>query len=132
MSDTEDMTIGEMAEKFKVSLRLLRFYEDKGLLEPRRIQSMAEFGPRIYPVQQRRRMDVIREFTNAGVRLSAIAKFISACPEIDYRPSKDLWSEKTKSVALSILAETNNRLKADRLKVETALANNVKYRESFN
>jgi len=29
-------TIGEMARDFRVSLRTLRFYEDRGLLHPRR------------------------------------------------------------------------------------------------
>ncbi|MFZ1681911.1 MAG: MerR family DNA-binding transcriptional regulator [Rhizobiaceae bacterium] len=35
-NDNDYMRIGEVAEKFGVTLRALRFYEDRGLLAPRR------------------------------------------------------------------------------------------------
>ncbi len=40
------MRIGELAQEFDVSLRTLRFYEDKGLLRPKRIGSTRLFSRR--------------------------------------------------------------------------------------
>ena len=40
------MRIGEMAEKFDVTLRTLRFYEDKGLLTPQRVGTTRLYGKR--------------------------------------------------------------------------------------
>lgn len=38
--------IGEMARAFGVTLRALRFYEDKGLLQPKRMGSTRLYSPR--------------------------------------------------------------------------------------
>ena len=43
----EDLVrIGEMAKKYGVTLRTLRFYEDKGLLNPQRDGSTRPHAPR--------------------------------------------------------------------------------------
>ncbi|WP_051952970.1 MerR family transcriptional regulator [Methylocapsa aurea] len=39
-------TIREMASDFGVSIRTLRFYEDRGLLHPRRVGTARQYGPR--------------------------------------------------------------------------------------
>jgi DNA-binding transcriptional MerR regulator len=38
--------IGEIADEFKVTLRTLRFYEDKGLIAPKRVGSSRFYGRR--------------------------------------------------------------------------------------
>ena len=48
------MRIGEMAQKYDVTLRALRFYEDKGLLSPKR-----EGATRLYSKRDRARLKLI-------------------------------------------------------------------------
>ena len=60
-------SIGELAREFGVSLRTLRFYEDKGLLTPTRD------GPaRTYDAAQRQRLSVILFVKQAGFSLAEI------------------------------------------------------------
>ena len=67
-----EMTIGEMASEFNVSLRTLRFYEDRKLLRPRR-----EGNTRLYSVTDRLRMQMIvkgkqLDFTATEFKLLAL------------------------------------------------------------
>lgn len=60
-------TIGDLAREFGISLRALRFYEDRGLLSPRRI------GPsRIYDARDRERLMLILKGKHLGFTLSEI------------------------------------------------------------
>ncbi len=45
-ADEEFVRIGEMARKYGVTLRALRFYEDKGLIAPKREGSTRLYSPR--------------------------------------------------------------------------------------
>ncbi|HXT06653.1 MAG TPA: MerR family transcriptional regulator [Roseiarcus sp.] len=62
-----EMTIGEMASEFNVSLRTLRFYEDRKLLRPRR-----EGNSRLYSTTDRLRMQMILKGKQLGFTLTEI------------------------------------------------------------
>lgn len=67
------MTIGEMASQFGVSLRTLRFYEDRKLLRPRR-----EGTSRIYGPGDRMRLQMILKGKQLGFTLTEISELIGA------------------------------------------------------
>jgi DNA-binding transcriptional MerR regulator len=68
-----ESTIGEMASQFSVSLRTLRFYEDRKLLRPRRDGNM-----RIYGAGDRMRLRMILKGKQLGFTLTEISELIGA------------------------------------------------------
>jgi DNA-binding transcriptional MerR regulator len=60
-------TIGDLAREFGVSLRTLRFYEDRGLLSPRRVGST-----RLYDARDRERIILILKGKRLGFTLTEI------------------------------------------------------------
>lgn len=73
------ITIGEMARLFDVSLRTLRFYEDRGLLIPRR-----EGLSRFYAERDKARLESILRCKHLGFTLTEIRDMIA---EADKRPA---------------------------------------------
>jgi DNA-binding transcriptional MerR regulator len=65
-------TIGDLAREFGVTLRTLRFYEDRGLLSPRR-----EGLARIYDAQDRSRLAVILKGKRLGFTLTEIRAMVA-------------------------------------------------------
>jgi DNA-binding transcriptional MerR regulator len=65
------LTIGEMASEFNVSLRTLRFYEDRKLLRPRR-----DGNTRLYSSMDRLRMQMIVKGKQLGFTLTEIHELI--------------------------------------------------------
>ena len=68
-----ELTIGEMAAQFGVSLRTLRFYEDRKLLRPRR-----EGTTRIYGPGDGLRLQMILKGKQLGFTLTEISELIGA------------------------------------------------------
>ena len=66
-----EMTISQMARVFSVSLRTLRFYEDRGLIKPRR-----EGNARFYRSADRVRMEMILKGKKLGFTLTEIQDLI--------------------------------------------------------
>lgn len=66
------MTIGEMAREFNVSLRTLRFYEDRGLLHPLR-----NGVTRLYSSKDRLNLQLILRGRHLGFTLSEISTLLS-------------------------------------------------------
>src|SRR5215211_7623473 len=64
-------TIGDLAREFGVTLRTLRFYEDRGLLSPRR-----EGTARIYDARDRSRLSVILKGKQLGFTLTEIRAMV--------------------------------------------------------
>ena len=64
-------TISELAREFQVTPRALRFYEDKGLLTPRRVNNT-----RIYTRRDRTRLALILRSKAIGAPLSEIKTFL--------------------------------------------------------
>jgi len=63
--------IGELCEAFGVTPRTLRFYEDKGLLSPRRVN-----GTRIYTRRDRARLTLIIRSKAIGASLAEIRQYL--------------------------------------------------------
>ena len=63
--------IGELCTEFGVSPRALRFYEDKGLLAPRRVN-----GTRVYGRRDRARLALILRAKTIGSSLAEIKQFL--------------------------------------------------------
>lgn len=72
-SSRRDFTISDMASLYNVSLRTLRFYEDKGLIFPRR-QGTARF----YSANDRIRLELILKGKRLGFSLSEIHNLIAS------------------------------------------------------
>jgi DNA-binding transcriptional MerR regulator len=67
----EEMTISQVSRVFGVSLRTLRFYEDRGLIKPRR-----EGNARYYRPADRVRMEMILKGKKLGFTLTEIQDLI--------------------------------------------------------
>lgn len=65
--ETHIYTIGDLAREFEVSLRALRFYEDRDLLHPHR-----RGNARYYSAQQRVRLQIILKGKKLGFTLTEI------------------------------------------------------------
>ena len=63
--------ITELCRDFGITLRALRFYEDKGLLSPRRIN-----GARVYTRRDRARLSLILRAKAIGSPLSEIKRYL--------------------------------------------------------
>ncbi len=68
---TELFGITELCREFGITLRALRFYEDKGLLSPRRIN-----GARVYTRRDRARLALILRGKAIGSPLSEIKRYL--------------------------------------------------------
>ena len=66
-----ELTISQMSRVFGVSLRTLRFYEDRGLIKPRR-----EANARYYLASDRIRMEMILKGKKLGFTLTEIQDLI--------------------------------------------------------
>jgi DNA-binding transcriptional MerR regulator len=70
--DTGDLFgITELCREFGITLRTIRFYEDKGLLAPRRVN-----GARIYTRRDRARLALILRSKAIGAPLSEIKHYL--------------------------------------------------------
>lgn len=72
-SNKSEYTIGDMAACYGVSLRTLRFYEDKGLIFPRRHGTA-----RFYSANDRVRLELILKGKKLGFSLSEIYELIAS------------------------------------------------------
>ena len=68
---TDLFGITELCAEFGVTLRALRFYEDKGLLSPRRVG-----GARVYTRRDRARLTLILRAKAIGSPLSEIKRYL--------------------------------------------------------
>ncbi len=68
---TELFGITELCREFGITLRALRFYEDKGLLAPRRIN-----GARVYTRRDRARLALILRAKAIGSSLAEIKQYL--------------------------------------------------------
>ncbi|WP_116203398.1 MerR family transcriptional regulator [Amycolatopsis circi] len=71
------MRIGELAARTGVSRRLLRYYEEQGLLSSERAGS----GQRHYDDEHVRRVELIRAFLAAGLSTRVIAEMVPCMAE---------------------------------------------------
>lgn len=69
----EFASIGEVADEFGFTLRALRFYEEKGLISPRRSGNRRLYSPR-----DRRRLEIIAQGKRIGLALEEIREILRA------------------------------------------------------
>ena len=72
-SSSEFLTIGEVAARYQVTMRALRFYEDRGLLTPRRID-----GARFYDSAATRQLELVLKGKRLGFSLAEIRELARA------------------------------------------------------
>ena len=75
---SEHLRIGQVAQRAGVSTRALRYYEERGLLEPQRTPS----GQRVYPASAVTRVQLIQQLFAAGLSSPLLAALL---PAIDAR-----------------------------------------------
>jgi DNA-binding transcriptional MerR regulator len=81
------MQIGELSRRTGVSVRMLRYYEEEGLLRPSRRNS----GYRDYGPAEERLVRRIRMFSDAGLKLDAIRTLLPCV--LNDRPELELCDE---------------------------------------
>jgi DNA-binding transcriptional MerR regulator len=102
-------TIGDLAREFGVTLRTLRFYEDRELLSPRR-----EGLARIYDAQDRSRLAVILKGKRLGFTLTEIRAMVAEERQAD-QPAANL------KLSLSQIEDQIAHLEQQKIEIEEAL-----------
>jgi len=103
-------SISDLAREFALTTRAIRFYEDSGLLSPRR-----ENRARIYGERERVRLKLILRGKRLGLALSEIAELLDL-----YEVRRNEKAQLTAFLAL--LAERRTRLLQQREDIEIVLA----------
>jgi DNA-binding transcriptional MerR regulator len=103
-------TIGDLAREFGVTLRTLRFYEDRGLLSPRR-----DGTARIYDARDRDRLSVILKGKQLGFTLTEIRAMLA-----EERMSDG--SAARLQLSLDQVEDQINHLEQQKTEIEEALA----------
>ncbi|MBZ6078612.1 MerR family transcriptional regulator [Microvirga puerhi] len=107
--DSRFYTIGDLAREFSVTLRTLRFYEDRGLLAPRR-----EGTARIYDARDRDRLSVILKGKQLGFTLTEIRAMLA-----EERGNNGIAANL--NLSLSQIEDQITHLEQQRIEVEEAL-----------
>ena len=107
--ETYHLTIGDLAREFDVTLRTLRFYEDRGLIKPRRSGLT-----RLYSDASRERLRQIIRGTTLGFTLTELRAMLGA----DGSPKavNELKLSKTQ------ITEQLTHLERQKIEVEKAIA----------
>jgi DNA-binding transcriptional MerR regulator len=72
MAGGELWTVSELAGEFDLTTQALRFYEEKGLLSPRRVGNA-----RVYDHRDRARLVLVRKYQRLGFSLDDIREYLS-------------------------------------------------------
>ncbi|MBK8065066.1 MAG: MerR family DNA-binding transcriptional regulator [Betaproteobacteria bacterium] len=105
-----EYSISELSREFDVTPRAIRFYEDQGLLAPRR-----EGQKRIYTLRDRTRLKLTLRGKRLGLTLSEIREIVDMYDERrDERPQLERF--------LAVLAHHRRSLEQQREDIEAQLA----------
>ena len=105
-----EYSIGELAREFDVTPRTIRFYEDQGLLAPRR-----DGQRRIYAPRDRTRLKLTLRGKRLGLTLSEIKELVELYePGRDERPQLERF--------LAVLTQHKRALEQQRTDLEAQLA----------
>jgi DNA-binding transcriptional MerR regulator len=72
MNESDLLTVSELASEFELTPQALRFYEQKGLLRPRRVGTT-----RAYDHRDRARLILVRKFQRLGFTLDDIREYLA-------------------------------------------------------
>jgi len=96
-----EFSISELAREFDVTPRAIRFYEDQGLLSPRR-----DGQRRIYTLRDRTRLKLTLRGKRLGLTLAEIRELIDMYePGRDDRPQLERFSEVLETHRRSLLQQ---------------------------
>ncbi|HLE67362.1 MAG TPA: MerR family DNA-binding transcriptional regulator [Burkholderiales bacterium] len=105
-----EYSIGELAREFDITPRAIRFYEDQGLLAPRRVGQR-----RIYAPRDRTRLKLTLRGKRLGLTLSEVRELIDMYePGRDERPQLERF--------LTVLAQHRTALEQQRTDIEAQLS----------
>ena len=105
----DEAAIGEVAREFSVSLRTLRFYEDRGLLQPRR-----HGASRFYSPADRTRLRIILKGKQLGFTLTEIRALINGAHDAETDIEEQLNAQQ--------IADQIGHLERQRSEIDTAIA----------
>jgi len=97
----ENLTIGKLAKQADLGVETLRYYERRGLIEPR---GRTESGYRFYSNDARRRLRFIRRAQALGFSLDEIAELLS----LSDRPERS--AAEVKRLARAKIADIETRI----------------------
>jgi len=109
-TERTEFSISELAREFDVTPRAIRFYEDQGLLAPRR-----EGQRRVYTPRDRTRLKLTLRGKRLGLSLSEIRELIDM-----YEPGRDERAQLERF--LSVLESHKKSLVQQRADIEAQLA----------
>ena len=109
-TERAEFSISELAREFEITPRAIRFYEDQGLLAPRR-----DGQRRIYTPRDRTRLKLTLRGKRLGLSLSEIRELIDM-----YEPGRDERAQLERF--LSVLASHKASLLQQRADIEAQLA----------
>ena len=108
--DRAEYSISDLASEFDVTPRAIRFYEDQGLLSPRR-----EGQRRIYSLRDRTRLKLTLRGKRLGLTLSEVRELVDMYePGRDDRPQLERF--------LAVLASHRASLQTQQADIEAQLA----------
>jgi len=108
--ERSEYSIGDLAREFDVTTRAIRFYEDQGLLAPRR-----DGQRRIYTPRDRARLKLTLRGKRLGLTLSEIRELIDM-----YEPGRDERPQLARFLA--VLAQHKSLLEQQRGDIEAQLS----------
>jgi DNA-binding transcriptional MerR regulator len=109
-TERAEYSIGDLAREFDVTPRAIRFYEDHGLLAPRRAGQR-----RIYSARDRTRLKLTLRGKRLGLSLSEVKELIDM-----YEPGRDERPQLERFAAL--LAQHRAALEQQRTDIEAQLS----------
>jgi DNA-binding transcriptional MerR regulator len=109
-TETGEFSISELSREFDVTPRAIRFYEDQGLLSPRR-----DGQRRIYTPRDRTRLKLTLRGKRLGLTLSEIRELIDM-----YEPGRDARPQLQRFLA--VLESHKASLEQQRADIEAQLA----------
>ncbi|MBA4710689.1 MULTISPECIES: MerR family transcriptional regulator [Aquitalea] len=110
MTEAELFTISDLARDFDVTLRTIRFYEEQGLIEPKR-----DGRQRVFTRRDRARLRLILRGKRIGLSLSEIREIIDL-----YDLARDEASQSLK--LLHLLVARREQLEEQRRDIDVVLA----------
>ena len=108
----ETFTIGKLARQADVGVETLRYYERRGLIEPRR---RTEAGYRLYDDDARQRLQFIRRAQTLGFSLDDVAELLS----LSHQPTASAGA--VKQLARAKIDDIDSRIR-DLERMKTALS----------
>lgn len=106
-------TITELSKEFDITPRTIRFYEDQGLLSPKREGSGGR--NRVYPARERTRLKLTLRGKRIGLTLLEIKSLVDM-----YESPKDTEAQLQRF--LKVLAQHREKLERQREDLDTTLA----------